>query len=327
MTVKRKYRGTTAEMLISLSSLTEAAISHKATLIAKRSTWADPFFGDHNTRIEAAINTYLGVDSAKTLRNQTSTLKTLVGPAYTNLGDVKVQLEQDFKDNPDRLNELKTTLGYNAHWSTQTRTDQEILIQLLYQFKQNLTPAIRTELEAKGISGPSLTAITDAASDLMAANITQESLKQARKELTEAAVIALNKLYDDTIAIATISHRFFQSSVIKDQFSYSKILKNLQGGSLSTLFEGDVIVSPDQPFILDTPRITAKTVITAYTTSNLVYACRNETGCVSSGIDSYHITPEVPNTITKIDLVGDGSKLVLTNLTPGFATVSLKIQG
>jgi hypothetical protein len=175
--------------------------------------------------------------------------------------------------------------------------------------------------------GDTLTAITAASNDLMAANITQESLKQARKELTEAAVIALNKLYDDTIAIATISRRFFQSSVIKDQFSYSKILKNLQGGSLSTLFEGDVIVSPDQPFILDSPRITAKTVFTAYTISNLVYVCRNETGCVSSGIDSFHLQPEVQNTFTKKELVGTGNKLVLTTLTPGFATVSLKIQG
>jgi hypothetical protein len=327
MPVTRNYTGKDAEMLISISSITQAAIANKAVIIAKRSSWADPYFADHEADINAAISTYLGVDSALTLRTQTTALRVLMNPAKVNLTDVKIQIEQDFKSDKPRMAELLNTLGYKTHWSGTSRSDQESLIQLLYQFKTNLTPAIRTELETKGIDGPTLTAITSAADGLMAANISQETIKQSRKAVTEAAVTVFNNLYDKTISISTISKRFFKDSpAIMDQFSYSKILKNLRGGGLTTRFDGDVVVSPDTPYILDSPKITNSSVITLLTTSNLVYACRNAEGCVSSGIDSYHINPDVENTIRKVDLVGFGNQLVLTNLTPGFATVHVKVQ-
>ena len=324
---KRKYNGKDAEMLIVASTITEAAKNNLAALVAKRANWADPFFPNHATRINNAINNILGVDSALSLRTQTAAVNAIVGPAMQNLTDVKIMIEQDFKSNKPRLNEILTTLGFNAHWASATSADQEGLMELLLQFKTNLTPALRTELEAKGISGTLLTAITDAAQDLIDANITQETLKQSRKAITETALTELNEIYDETISIGIISQRIFKDSpALKDQFNYSKILKNLRGGGLTTLLNAEIVVGPDYPYIVESPRITASTVITATTVSNLVYACRNEEGCVSSGMDAYHLTPEVPNTIRKSDLIGFGNKLVFTNLSPGFATVTLKIQ-
>lgn len=328
MSIKRNYKGKDAEMLIAASSICSAAISHQTFLATKRANWADPFFTNFETEINTAVSTYLGVDNALALRTQTAALNNIMGPAYSNLGDVRIQLVEDYKSNKPRLNELLTTLGYNTHWKSAQAKDQEALIQLLYQFKTNLTTTIRTEIVAKGIADATLTQILDAADDLMAANVSQETIKQSRKAVTDAGITEFNKIYDKAISIARISRRFFKdSTAIQDQFSYAKILKNLQGGALTTLYNQEVQISPDTPFIIDTVRITTKSVITLFTVSNLVYVCRNETGCYGSGIDTYHLTPEVEATLTKADLVGDGKYLVLSSLSLGFATVMVKIQG
>lgn len=327
MSTIRKFRGRDAEMLITASTIVQAAIAHKAFLISKRTSWADPFFSDFDTRINTAISTYLGVDNALALRTQTIALSTLIKPAYQNLADVKVQLGQDFKSDKPRLTELLTTLGYTTFWKTVTTHDQESLIQLLYRFRTNLTTTIRTEIVAKGIMDSVLTELVDAADELTAANVTQETIKQSRKVQTQAAATEFNAIYDQAVAIATLSRRIFKgNTAIQDQFSMAKILKNLQGSNLTTLFEAEVQVNPDTPFILSTVRITARSVVYLYTTSTLVYACRNPLGCTSQ-IEAYLLTPEVQAVLHKTDLVGQGKNLVLTTLTPGWATVKVRIQG
>lgn len=187
-----------------------------------------------------------------------------------------------------------------------------------------LTATIRTEIVAKGISSTVLTNLSDLAEELLAANVSQESIKQSRKVRTEADNMELNEIYNQVISIGTISRRFFKDNpAVQDQFSFAKILKNLRSGNLTTKFEEEILVSKDTPFILDNVRITYRYL---YTTSTLVYVCRNPEGCTSQ-IESYLLTPEVQAEIRKADLVGEGRYLVFTNLTPGIATVKVRIMG
>ena len=42
--VKRNFKGSDAEMLTAISTITQAAIENQSALVAKRASWADPFF-------------------------------------------------------------------------------------------------------------------------------------------------------------------------------------------------------------------------------------------------------------------------------------------
>ena len=71
----------------------------------------------------------------------------------------------------------------------------------------------------------SITGHTDVLRNL---NITQETLKGNRKEISQEATIAFNEIYGKVIKIAKIAYNFYKgNNVEQEKFSYSKVLKNL----------------------------------------------------------------------------------------------------
>lgn len=60
---KRHFKGEPAEMLTALSTILEAADENKSDLIAKRASWADPFFPNLGEELDGVVQPYLGADS------------------------------------------------------------------------------------------------------------------------------------------------------------------------------------------------------------------------------------------------------------------------
>ena len=146
----RHYNTKDVDMLVSASTIIESAIANKTFLQSKRSTWADPFFDDLKTKINTAIQTYLGIDSAKDLRQSTQAILNIQTQALTDLAEAKVQITEDFKNNPPKQTEILTQLGFTSYHKPSQRGDQEALINLLFQFKTNLTETLKTEIAAAG---------------------------------------------------------------------------------------------------------------------------------------------------------------------------------
>ena len=224
-TVTRKYRHTDVVMLTSVSTIIENAIKNKVALIAKRATWADPFFPNLKTRIDTVIQANLGVDSAKDLRQATQTLVAVQKTAIDKLGLFKVQIEQDFKKTPIRRDEILNVLGFTSYYQDAYKNkSQDALIDLLYQFKQNMTAALKTEITTKGTDAASIVEIVGFADTLKNSNVSQETFKSNRPALSEQAINTFNDLYDDVIAVGKISSRFFlHDKPLKETFSYTKI--------------------------------------------------------------------------------------------------------
>lgn len=228
MEIVRDYKAKDVEMLLTAATITDSAILNKVFLQSKRSTWADPFFEDFKTEIDKAIRDFLGQDNAKQLRDATIIVLSIQADAIKDLAELKVQLEVDFNDNLIQRTEILNNLGFTPFYADVKRKDQEGLINLLYQFKTNLTPALRTTITDKGTSPALLDAIIAHAETLKDANILQEGKKGTRKELTDQAIIAFNGIYAKVMAIAKISTNFFKDNqAIKEQFSFSKVKKNL----------------------------------------------------------------------------------------------------
>jgi hypothetical protein len=227
-TTQRNYNSKDVDMLVTASTILETAISNKVFLQSKRSTWADPFFDDLKTKIEDATQTYLGVDSAKDLRQSTAALTAIQTQAIKDLAEAKIQITEDFKKDKSRRDEILKQLGFTLYHKDAQKGDQEALINLLYQFKTNLTKALKTEIVKAGTAEAALDIITGYADTLKAADVTQESFKGSKKTITAAAIKAFNEIYQEVISIAKIAGKFYKDKAdMKDQFSYAKVSKAL----------------------------------------------------------------------------------------------------
>lgn len=227
-TIERNYKAKDVEMLLTAATITDSAIENKAFLQSKRSTWADPFFEDFKIEIDKAINDFLGVDNAKELRDSTQVVLTIQKSAMSDLAELKVQIDQDFKSIPAQRNEILNNLGFTAFYTNVKNKDQEALIDLLYQFKTNLSATLRTTIQDKGTAPALLDSIIANAETLKNANIFQEGKKGTRKVLTNEGITVFNGIYNKLMTIAVISAKFFKDQpALKEQFSFSKVKNNL----------------------------------------------------------------------------------------------------
>jgi hypothetical protein len=229
-TIARKYKTKDVEMLTATATIIENAIDNKKWLLSKRSTWADPFFEDLKVKIENATDTHLGKDAAKDMRQATQVVGSIQAQALSDLSEFKIQLVQDFKKVPDKKNELLTQLGFASHHKTAQNGNQEALVNLLYKFKNNLTPALNTQIVALGTAQTTIDAIIGYANTLKNANINQEIFKGTRKEITNEAITAFNDIYDQVISVAKIANNFYKTDKTKQSlFSFAKVYSALSG--------------------------------------------------------------------------------------------------
>ena len=221
---KRNYKGKDVEMLTASGTIIGHAIDNKTFLVTKRATWADPFFPNLKTRIDKAFQDFLGVDSAKEMRLATIFLHNLQKTALPLLAEFKVQINSDF-NNPART-EILTRLGFVAHHKAAQRGDQEALIELLFQFKQNMDATLQADIVAKGTDANTITTISNLAQQVKDSDISQEALKGGRKVISAAGVNEFNSIYSDVISIAKITAKFLITDKPKAQlFSYAKTVK------------------------------------------------------------------------------------------------------
>ena len=223
----RKYKYADVVMLTSLATIVENAIINKAEIIAKRANWADPFLQNLLERIDTVIETYLGIDGAKALRKATKTVEDIQANALDKLGFFKLQVEQDFKKTPAQVKDILNELGFTTFYKDASQNkSQDALIDLLFQFKQNATADLITQLTSKGISATMIAEIIDFATNLKTANISQETFKSTRPSITKEAIAVFNDLYDDVIALGKISARIFNGNkAVQESFSYTKLGK------------------------------------------------------------------------------------------------------
>jgi hypothetical protein len=233
-TITRNYKKKDVEMLTASEIVIENAIANKVFLQSKRTIWADPFFQDLKTKINNVSNTYLGTDAAKEMRQSTQILLEIQKNALTDLAEFKVQVEEDFKKDQVQNNEIMIQLGFTNYYKLAQKKDQEGLVNLLFQFKKNLTPTLGDLITKKGTSQTIINSIIGYADTLRDANIDQETFKGTRTEITDEAIIAFNEVYDDVISIAKIANKFFKSNKAKQElFSFTKVANTLNSSNLN----------------------------------------------------------------------------------------------
>lgn len=225
---QRMYKIKDIDFIITSYTIINSAIDNQTALQTKRANWTLLFFQAIKTQIDQATQDHLGVDSAKELRDATQIVYTITRAALQDLAELKIQIEEDFKNNPVQRKEILNTLGFTNYFFNARQGDQEALIDLLHQFKTNLTQQLNDEIVAKGTAQATIDAVINQANALKDADVFQEGKKGTRKEITAAAINEFNNIYEKIISIARISAKIFKTDKAKsDQFSFSNVSKNI----------------------------------------------------------------------------------------------------
>jgi hypothetical protein len=138
------------------------------------------------------------------------------------------QLEVDFEDVPDKLQEIEKKLGFTRHYSNARYEKQEAMVQLLSAFKINMKPELRQQIEDARMDGEiidGLIAVRDVFNDL---NVRQEALKGSSPKDTALNADELNAIYKQVIGICKIAPRLLRDvPSASEDFSFYKILSRL----------------------------------------------------------------------------------------------------
>ena len=181
--------------------------------------------------LKARVGKALDLLGVNTKIEQTATTRQLVSLQSKILADLatfRIQLQVDFEDKPEKLEEILQQLGFTRYYNQARDEQQEAVIQLLSAFKQNMNPELRQEIEDAGIDGEiidGLMAMRDQINDL---NVQQEALKSSTTKDTAVNVDELNAIYKQVIGICKIAPRLLVDVPnAGEDFSFTRILNRL----------------------------------------------------------------------------------------------------
>jgi len=225
MTATRKYNFKDVDMLLASKTIVQSLIYNLTDLSVARSNWTEDYINGLGTKIDGAIENYLGLDKKKELRDASSKLAALQIPAMRDLSFIKTQINVDFGK---RAKEILKKLGFIKNLRAVQNGDQEALIQLLYSFKKGLTDGLKTQITEKGTNPELLDRIIGYTDQLKEANVSQETLKETTKIISDEAVGIFNNIYVEIAGICKIASNFYLYEPLKKaQFTFSKVVSNM----------------------------------------------------------------------------------------------------
>ncbi len=227
--MERLYSYKDVDMLIGARVVGESFKKYKDEIIAIRSRWADPFIDDYELNVNTVIDTHLGIDAKSLQKLATHDINALQKEAGKKLSLFKTLITVDFSSDKVRKQWILDTLGFTRHLKSVQNNSHEDLIQLLSQFKENMTPELKAEITDKGMGEALIDGIISMAETVREADVTQEKLKEDSKTHTEEAVKEFNTIYEQAIGICKIGHQLFNDDKLKaEHFSFSHIIKAMR---------------------------------------------------------------------------------------------------
>jgi len=215
-------------MLMASRTIMESFKANFTELSTIRTNWTEQYANELSAKTDDAIENQLGIDSKRELRNASTNLNVVIGPARRDLSSFKTQVDDDFKNDTRKLKEILKNLGITKNLRSVQKGDQEGLIELLYTFKKNMTDKLKQEITGKGMNPVLIDNINGYANTVKSANVSQETLKETTKEISSEVASVFNAIYDEIIGICKIASNFYQYEHLKkEQFTYSKVISNM----------------------------------------------------------------------------------------------------
>jgi len=234
-TPKRIYGASDVVMLMVLEIILENAKDNQAELLKENDNWTAAFFDAQLAKIKAAYKDILGIDPKKNLRKATDLVNDAIKTTLPLLSTFTVNLESAIIDD-DRREEILTQLGFGLYYKKAQRKNLPSFVSLLYQYKENMTLDLTTEVTFnKNVKPELIKSITDAADILKNDNIDKNALKTSTKTVTEVGVKQLNNLYTVNVKrFAKQVQNYYKKNddnVKAEMFTYTKLKKTVAAPS------------------------------------------------------------------------------------------------
>lgn len=224
----RHYSFKDVNMLMASRIIVSNFLLHMSELEHLRTNWNEAYANALLQKIDYAIDTFIGMDKKKQLKETTVLVNAIQHKATRNLSSLKTQILIDF---PEEAPKMLRKLGYPKNDSNYFKWDQEALIQFLYTFKKGMTDKLKEKICSKGIRPDLIEQIVLAADELKHFNTRQESLKKTTKQLTGGASSDLNAIYHEVAGIGKMARSFYRGQrEIQEQFEFKGIVENMNHG-------------------------------------------------------------------------------------------------
>ncbi len=224
--MKQRFNFPSLPMLLAALTVADNFSSEKATFLAEKPLWVDPFIDNYKQEIRQVLTEYYGINTREELLKQTALVQNLSKQVLDDLQMIKVQIERGFRSTPLMCNEILAKLGYSTYGLKSAHNSHASLLGLEVAFSNNLTSELRVLLEQNGVNSNRLSSIMILGRQLIDAGIIRESLKSSSKLDTGAAVTALNDIYDKAIDICAIGQQLFKRDTLrKEMFVFGKLVK------------------------------------------------------------------------------------------------------
>lgn len=225
MSKMRNYNCKDADMLLASKTIINNLFLNLAELSLLRSDWTVSYVDELDSRIDNAMDNYLGLDRKMELREATVIVTSIQASSLRDLAFMKAQIEVDFAKTAKMI--LKR-LGYDKNYRGAYKGDQEALIKLLYRFKDGMNGQLKEDMVSRGMNAELIDRIISYTDQLRETNVSRETLNEVTKNVSAQAIEVLNEIYNDVIEVCKIASNFYQyDSLKKDQFTFSKVVKNL----------------------------------------------------------------------------------------------------
>jgi len=228
MSKNRNYNYKDVDMTMASKTIVERFKEHLSELSNVRTNWTPDYADTLSTKIDQAMDEYLGIDPKLALREATEKVISIQMPAKRDLSFFKSQIEVDFAKDSKKKNEILKQLGFTKLLKKVQKNDQEALIQLLFMFKRHMNDKMKNDITEKGTDPNLIDNIISYANQLKMANTKQEVLKETSRGLTDEAITALCEIYEEVIGICKIASSYYMYEPLKkEQFSFSKTVSNM----------------------------------------------------------------------------------------------------
>ena len=220
--ISRNYKTKDVEMLMASRTVTTNLSDNLEDLSLARSNWTSEYITQLQTKIDNAIENFLGLDKKKDLRDATTLVLSIQATAKREVSFLKTQIEVDF---PDTKDEVLKNLGFSANFRKVQSNNQEALIELLYAIKKGMTDVLKASIVEKGTNAALIDKIISYADQLKEADSTQEALKKSTIVTSEEAITVFNEIYNEIIGICKIASNFYQDDPVKKaMFTFTQII-------------------------------------------------------------------------------------------------------
>lgn len=226
--IRRKYNCKDVTMLLAAKTIAQYFKDNIKDLSIVNQKWTIEYADELILRIDNILNQILGIYAKKDLKDATINLVVLMDKVKQDLAKFKRFVNVCFKDDPAQKDYVFSLLGFNQHYLSASRGNQDAFINLLFAFKTNFSDDLRTTLVNYGMPEIIIDDIIVSANNVDQANNSQERNKLLSKEISFNRRTVLNDIYDEVIKICILAHPFYKELPAKrEMFTFAKITRRI----------------------------------------------------------------------------------------------------